>query len=510
MPAKPPTYEEVTDGPPGPLVVRLQVWHFARGGKSPAYNRKLADSFALCNMQDWAARPADDAEPDTSYRDDFAPVEVDFENLHPNASRALLETQVRDLFVRIAPFHVYVCFLSIRICPHIMNIRPIGMAETNRARYTHAFVLNCLDVRARELPLPAGASAEQDELLSLLRTGELALYTLGAVVNTYTLTAQIHSQDQTWPAALQGLTRAEVFQEHVLSRNTLPRHLQTLQDSLQKMPLFSVDTLSRPASTFSVSVSYGTFTSRMNKPDRALRSAWANLSGPLERYRSLADRKMHRVVDKLYQKQRMSNQELYELVLDMRTIALRLPDVQSATIQLLDILLGKYIMCAMISLVCVIVVAIGLLVLFIVWVASPQNVAAAVGTSVMLGGGTLAAILLGVRYWFLACKNKVRHVKSAVECSSRCLNDARAAVAAVFCGEVLKFPLSTIGEHEKRSMLGNLGIDIDALVDWDFQPELLLESIKRFRNFSTDLNRELDEVISPIKRRFSNETGALV
>ncbi len=77
MAQAPPSYQKVTEVPRSPLVVRLQVWHFSRGGRCPAYNEGLADTFSREGMQDWVARPVHDPEYDSaSARDDFVPVEV--------------------------------------------------------------------------------------------------------------------------------------------------------------------------------------------------------------------------------------------------------------------------------------------------------------------------------------------------------------------------------------------------------------------------------------------------
>ena len=63
-------------------------------------------------------------------------------------------------------------------------------------------------------------------------------------------------------------------------------------------------------------------------------------------------------------------------------------------------------------------------------------------------------------------------------------------------------PLETVGEHEKISILGNLGVDVNALASWDFQPGLLPGMIKRFRESSHMMDKELQIIIACAERRF--------
>jgi len=193
MAPAPPPYQEVTGGPSRPLIVRIQVWHFTRGGRSQVHNQGLANAFSRERLQDWIVRPVDDPECDgASARDDFVPVEVvqilfsglprwfycclltvvwqvDFENVNGTAG-PMLDSQVRGLFARNAPLHVYQYFLSIHSTPHIMNIRPVDKTQrfTGGGRYTYAFVLNSVDIRAHEFAAPAVvAGLEQDQAVSM-------------------------------------------------------------------------------------------------------------------------------------------------------------------------------------------------------------------------------------------------------------------------------------------------------------------------------------------------------
>ncbi len=73
----------------------------------------------------------------------------------------------------------------------------------------------------------------------------------------------------------------------------------------------------------------------------------------------------------------------------------------------------------------------------------------------------------------------------------------------MFCLHVLKMPLATVGEHEKRFILGNLGVDVDALASWDFQPDLLLGRVKQFRDSSNDMDKGLESIIASAERQFA-------
>lgn len=73
----------------------------------------------------------------------------------------------------------------------------------------------------------------------------------------------------------------------------------------------------------------------------------------------------------------------------------------------------------------------------------------------------------------------------------------------MFCLHILKLSLDTIGDHEKISILGNLGVDADTLASWDFQPDLLLGRVKLFREFSHDIDKGLESIIASAERRFA-------
>jgi len=96
--------------------------------------------------------------------------------------------------------------------------------------------------------------------------------------------------------------------------------------------------------------------------------------------------------------------------------------------------------------------------------------------------------------------------RKAVTSANNSINDALAAVSAIFCRRVLNLPLETVGEHEKRSILGNLGVDVDGLTPclWEFQPEqLLIERVKMFRDSSTEMDKALRNVMRSAEMRFA-------
>ena len=73
-----------------------------------------------------------------------------------------------------------------------------------------------------------------------LRIGELALYTLGIVVNAYTLL--IHGTPKPISTdVLKSLSRTEMFQDYIFSNDMLPPHLQRLRELLRECPSSSTD-----------------------------------------------------------------------------------------------------------------------------------------------------------------------------------------------------------------------------------------------------------------------------
>lgn len=84
----------------------------------------------------------------------------------------------------------------------------------------------------------------------------------------------------------------------------------------------------------------------------------------------------------------------------------------------------------------------------------------------------------------------------AIKELDRCANQAREAVAAVFCVQVMRTKLDdTLPEHAKRTLLETLGVDVDALSSVLYNQELIRDRLGRFRENNARLRRTMETVL---------------
>lgn len=72
------------------LLVRLEVWHYFKLGRSPILNHDLAQLFIALELANWTVKEVEIVEPKgLSSRDEFVPVQVSALSFHPLVSRKL-------------------------------------------------------------------------------------------------------------------------------------------------------------------------------------------------------------------------------------------------------------------------------------------------------------------------------------------------------------------------------------------------------------------------------------
>lgn len=80
MSEQPPSYDDVREAPlkePGPLLVRLEVWHYYTLGWSPVLNHDLAQLFNALELANWTVSEVKVADSSgLAKRDHFVPVQV--------------------------------------------------------------------------------------------------------------------------------------------------------------------------------------------------------------------------------------------------------------------------------------------------------------------------------------------------------------------------------------------------------------------------------------------------
>lgn len=77
----------------------------------------------------------------------------------------------------------------------------------------------------------------------------------------------------------------------------------------------------------------------------------------------------------------------------------------------------------------------------------------------------------------------------------RCANQARKAIVTVFCAQVMQKRLDdTLPEHDRRTLLATLGVDVDAVSSSVYNQELICDRLRRFRENNSNLRTRMERV----------------
>ncbi|GAP89977.1 hypothetical protein SAMD00023353_4300020 [Rosellinia necatrix] len=478
MSSPPPPYEDVAEEnpallePSSTLVVHLQVWHYRTGGRSPADNDALAALFRNQKLQNWEVIPPElDGVTGPSSHDQYVPVEVQFRHRtrayndpgeHPMAD-------VRELFFKVASELTYQFFIGIHSTPHNMNIFPIGIPKDFWPRYTHAKILNPLGIRINAffVPGPARKDDVQAWLRDAVNTTVDVLDLLTVVVSVYLMYKYGQNQgDGNVPAAnARGL-------HDLLSNVHVPEYLVEFRKLIQWFRQPDGDDDAKPAVQI-----------------EDVQVALDGAAGPLHQYLCLANRMENRLIQ-LKNNQTLSNQDLYELVLDTHSAALHFSALKQAVRPLVRLLEQDYdnvIRCYWKAKIKsgVWSAAAGFVTAFIFFWLDPASCPAAY--SIAAG---VAGLALGVgthpkwdaeRGKAFGRKDRVREFDIAIKELDRCANQAREAVAMVHCAQVMRKWLDEdLPEHDRRAFLAMLGVDVDAMPSSVYNEELIRDRIGKF------------------------------
>ena len=77
---------------------------------------------------------------------------------------------------------------------------------------------------------------------------------------------------------------------------------------------------------------------------------------------------------------------------------------------------------------------------------------------------------------------------------AECFNEARDAAVAIYCRQVLNMSMEEMGEHERRRIRIDLGIDVDAMPHQEYRNELLRDRIKKYYDFTKQLVEKVDKM----------------
>ncbi|KAK2685914.1 hypothetical protein QWA68_016070 [Fusarium oxysporum] len=493
----PPPYQEVVAEdrtvlePPSGLVAHLQVWHYRSEGRSPSNNDGLAALFRNHNLQAWEVVPfgADGATGPSSH-DQYVPVEVRFRHRvwafndpgeHPMAD-------VRELFFKIAPQFIYQFFIRINSTPHNLNIFPVGVPENFSSRYTHAYRLNQLSIQVNTfiVPGPARTNDVQSWLQDAVSTAEDVLRILAGIVSLYLIYQDQRDQGY-WNAQANGQQGAR----SVLNVN-VPQQLGELRALFEQFS--QPDTTPPPIQVADLQV------------------AFTRAAGPLTEYIRLANRMGSRLT-KLENDLTLSNQDLYELVQDAHNGALLFSMLQQAVKPLSRLLEADYD-----SVIegykairrksrAVPGAAVAAVALFFWW--NPASWIVTIGACGV--GGVVGAAAGHVGHaWVDAERGKafgkkvgVREFGIAIKEVEKCANQARAAIATVFCAQVMQKRLDeNLPEHDKRAILATLGVDADAVSNAVYSQELIRDRVRRLRENNSNLRSTMEKVLEDANFEF--------
>ncbi|KAK8932299.1 hypothetical protein VCV18_000833 [Metarhizium anisopliae] len=515
MNGPPPPYEEVAPEnanllqPPSALVVHLQVWHYSSGGRSPADNDEFADLFRNYDLQDWEVIPLQlDGATGLSALDKYVPVEVRFRHRtwayndpgeHPIAD-------VRKLFSKVVPQFVYQFFIRINSTPHHLSVFPVGVPEEFCQLYTHVYVLNRLNITVNAFFVPG--PVETNDVQSWLRDAGDAtvdvLQILSAIVSLYLMYHQVRGEVNL--NALPGLQNGPQLR-HALNVD-VPQRLGELRALFQQ---FSSQGNAPPAAGQAV-------------PITDVQVALDGAAGPWRQFLRLTNRMESRLV-KLENNETLSNQDLYELVQDGHNAALHFSSLKKAARPLVKLLEDNY--STMIQGYSSSrtkwattggvggAAAVALVVFFCWW--NPAGWAAAGVAAAGLGGagaggaaacgvGTAAvgAVGGGVAHYCIdterakafSKKDAVREFDIAIKDLDKCANQSREAVAMVFCAQVMQKRLDDkLPEHDRRTILATLGVDVDAVSNPVYNQELIRDRVRQYVALKRSLVGSMDRVL---------------
>ncbi|GKU08292.1 hypothetical protein FLAG1_09622 [Fusarium langsethiae] len=474
----PPPYDEVaaedraTLGPPSKLVVRLQVWHYRSEGRSPLNNDGLATLFRDHNVQAWEVAPFEaDGVTGLSSHDQYVPVEVQFRHRvwahndpgeHPMAD-------VRELFFKVAPQFIYQFFIRIKSTPHNLNIFPVGVPENFISRYTRGYNLNQLSIRVNTFPVPGPA-----------RTNDVQTWLQDAVSTTGDVLEILAAiGDRNGQAGIQ----QEARDANVLNVD-VPQQLGELRTLFAEFRRPNGHLVTQPP------VQLADLQVELNRA-----------AGPLSEYLRLANRMESRLA-KLENNLTISNQDLYELVQDAHNGVILFSTLKQAVKPLIRQLETNYST----------VIrsyeknklrwigatgAIAAVAIFCFW--NPVGWTAVAYIVGGVGGGAAGSV--GHSKWdaegekALGKKDRVREFTLAIKAVDECANQAREAIATVFCAQVMQKRLDeSLPEHDRGAILATLGVDVDAVSDSVYSQELIRDRVTNFREKNRNLGNVMDRV----------------
>ncbi|KAL7808845.1 hypothetical protein V8C44DRAFT_335546 [Trichoderma aethiopicum] len=484
MDGPPPNYDDISSAAPR-LLVRLEVWYFSSHGRCQEKNELLAEAFEEAEPHNWNVRTVDVVEPhDDADRDDFVPIQVDFEhreytNYDPNG-RA--QNHVRDLFRRIAPAVIFRFFLGISRKPHTMSLFARNVLPDHRGRYCQLFVINKLNIRVDELSAPPGVT-DIEEIVSRLSTVDNGLPMLSQVVEIFSVYRLFQTQTKSRFSLMHAQDVEAVFNlrstglENIEPLATMAENLRFLYEA--NSGLAATEPSVTPPEWTSAATPFKEFQSELSGVLDNL--AKTDLSCPAKLDKGIA----------------ATPQVLYMTGLNLRTGSIMLSRASSLLRPYLDNQLLQYDSRT----------------------PSPRHLAIGAAASGAGGVGTGGAILYGtlastplgwtiaailcvgavaaaVAYGGVSAKvEAIRKFKQYMKDMADVFDEAQKAVVAVICQDVMGMELSSFRPDEQDAILKSFGIDVSALGHGEYQRSLVESSMQKAVQYYKEMREQFEHMV---------------
>ncbi|EHK22099.1 uncharacterized protein TRIVIDRAFT_230744 [Trichoderma virens Gv29-8] len=479
------------------VTVRLQVWHYSERGRCPEFNDGLARLFspeALGDCNHWIPHPAEVVEPDgISIRDDYVPVEVDFIHVVAtyNNPQGNPESGVRDVFKKFAPPIVYDYFVSkIQSPPHAMNIYAVANGEEMtemhiKMKYAHSFFFIPLELRLERFIKPAVA-------------GVNSLPILGSLIFAY-----MASQGAKIPEGTDFLATSKETLSQLSSK------LPWLNDMLDNVENTDEDGASKNSTSENTPTSSGPLV------------LLGNASTSFEKLRELAGGLKPRL-EKLSSGEGLTNQGIVRTILDLRQATIHLSEYEQAIVSFNDEEIGKwnerashheknFYRAGIATLGFTVIAALAfwnpeladLLTTTLAQNLTPNGIAVS-GQIVGVGGTATSGLSTIYQYREKSkalvalgdAKNRASDGRVALEGVLVSLRQTQAILALVYIVQVMRQPITCMGDKELERAVKMLGGDLQYLDNPIYSQTLIQDRLNNLVQASINLDTEYQRTMS--------------
>ncbi|OBS23118.1 hypothetical protein FPOA_03677 [Fusarium poae] len=440
-------------------IVRLQVWHLDKRGQSKAVNKQLSEYLSQTTLfTDWTITPASVE----GTRDQYVPIEVDLTfRATSNPDQESSNVSLRWLFQSSLSTEIESFFSQRSTKPIQMNVFPLGHETTEdiKEKFTHFHIFFSLQ-HDSNLAIEDFVGTDRTVLTEGLRV-------VGCALNTHAL-----------------LVEKGVGQEVLEGKFSLTQLWSNLKKKM------SNTTLSHELTTH-----YGNDEGKIDEYMPEIKSCLQETLTSLKLFQDLASQVQvcATVIAERDPRLSSSNEEVHLALIQANLATIAFTDYRKNMTTVLQKLERKYSN-EMRSSTFLFGFALAVIV---------------VATTVCTGGLSIGAAacggLLGLDQgvkWNKA-HNKdgaVGQLDKTIDNVADALKDVKVALAAIYCSDILKMPLQSMGIRERVKILKDLGIDMKELnPESIYDRELVRMRMERFVDAQERFKDERDTVLRDAK-----------